>query len=193
MKQTPYKQAIHIVLFALIIMAFSSCTTTLMTISPRAYNAAVDNISADLSAIGNKFELTGSGSDVHSELIATEQTYSESRGYDTRLENEKSTYDNYTYTDSIGNRVEFEVKYKVAADTKSNDYLYNMGVVRCNCEDKKLYATICGKNGIVRQVTQIEPDQKSKVFDATTTYFTISGVSIGLSLLTALAILLSIN
>ncbi len=193
MKQTPYKQAIHIVLFAVIIMAFSSCTTTLMTVSPRAYNAAVDNISADLSAIGNNFELTGSGSDVHSELIATEQTYSESRGYDTRLENEKSTYDNYTYTDSIGNRVEFEVKYKVAADTKCADYLYNMEVVKCNCEDKKLYATICGKNGIVRQVTQIEPDQKSKVFDATTTYFTISGVSIGLSLLTALAILLSIN
>ena len=193
MKQTPYKQAIHIVLFAVIIMAFSSCTTTLMTVSPRAYNAAVDNISADLSAIGNKFELTGSGSDVKNELIATEQTYSESRGYDTRLENEKSTYDNYTYTDSIGNRVEFEVKYKVAADTKRADYLYNMEVVKCNCEDKKLYATICGKNGIVRQVTQIEPDQKSKVFDPTTTYFTISGVSIGLSLLTALAILLSIN
>lgn len=193
MKQTQYKQAIHIVLFALIIMAFSSCTTTLMTVSPRAYNAAVDNISADLSAIGNNFELTGSGSDVHSELIATEQTYSESRGYDTRLENEKSTYDNYTYTDSIGNRVEFEIKYKEAVDFEANEYLYNIEVVKCNCEDKKLYSAICGKNGIVKQVTQIEPDQKSKVFDATTTYFTISGVSIGLSIVTALAILLSIN
>lgn len=191
MKQTPYKQAIHLVLFAVIIMAFSSCTTTLMTVSPRAYNAAVDNISADLSAIGNKFELTGSGSDVHSELIATEQTYSESRGYDTRLENEKSTYDNYTYTDSIGNRVEFEVKYKVAADTKRADYLYNMEIVRCNCEDKKLYATICGKNGIVRQVTQIEPDQKSKVLDPIRTYLTISGVSVGVSLLAVLMLLFS--
>lgn len=191
MKQTPYKQAIHLVLFAVIIMAFSSCTTTLMTVSPRAYNAAVDNISADLSAIGNKFELTGSGSDVHSELIATEQTYSESRGYDTRLENEKSTYDNYTYTDSIGNRVEFEVKYKVAADTKRADYLYNMEIVRCNCEDKKLYSTICGKNGIVRQVTQIEPDQKSKVLDPIRTYLTISGVSVGVSLLAVLMLLFS--
>ncbi len=191
MKQTPYKQAIHIVLFAVIILAFSSCTTTLMTVSPRAYNAAVDNVSADLSAIGNKFELTGSGSDVHSELIATEQTYSEYSGYETRLENEKSTYDNYTYTDSIGNRVEFEVKYKVAADTKRADYLYNMEVVRCNCEDKKLYATICGKNGIVRQVTQIEPDQKSKVLDPVRTYLTISGVSVGVSLLAVLMLLFS--
>ena len=172
-------------------MAFSSCTTTLMTVSPRAYNAAVDNVSADLSAIGNKFELTGSGSDVHSELIATEQTYSEYSGYDTRLENEKSTYDNYTYTDSIGNRVEFEVKYKVAADTKHADYLYNIEVVRCNCEDKKLYATICGKNGIVRQVTQIEPDQKSKVLDPVGTYLTISGVSVGVSLLAVLMLLFS--
>ena len=188
MKQTPYKQASHLVLFAVIIMAFSSCTTTLMTVSPRAYNAAVDNISADLSAIGNKFELTGSGTDVHSELIATEQTYSESRGYDTRLENEKSTYDNYTYTDSIGNRVEFDVKYKVAADTKRADYLYNMEVVKCNCEDKKLYATICGKNGIVRQVTQIEPDQKSKIYDPIGTYFTISLIP----LLGTLIILLSL-
>jgi len=193
MKQTRYRTTIHIVLLALIITAFSSCTTTRMTISPRAYNAAVDNISADLSAIGNKFELTGSGSDVKNELIATEQSYSEYRGYDTRLENDPSTYDNYTYTDSIGNRVEFEVKYKVSADNKSNDYLYNMEVVRCNCEDKKLYSTVCGSNGIVKQITQIEPDQKSKVFDPTTTYFTISGVSIGLSLLTAVAILLSIN
>ena len=193
MKQTPYKQAIHIVLFAVIIMAFSSCTTTRMTISPRAYNAAVDNISADLSAIGNKFELTGSGSDVHSELIATEQSYSEYHGYETRLENQKSTYDNYTYTDSIGNRVEFEVKYKEATDARANEYVYNMEVVKCNCEDKKLYSTVCGSNGIVRQNMQIEPDQQSKVFDATTTYFTISGVSIGLSVLTAVAILLSIN
>lgn len=191
MKHTPYKQAIHLVLFTLVIVAFSSCTTTLMTVSPRAYNAAVDNVSADLSAIGNKFELTGSGSDVHSELIATEQTYSEYSGYETRLENEKSTYDNYTYTDSIGNRVEFEVKYKVAADTKRADYLYNMEIVRCNCEDKKLYATICGKNGIVRQVTQIEPDQKSKVLDPVRTYLTISGVSVGVSLLAVLMLLFS--
>lgn len=189
MKQTPYKQAMHIVLFAVIIMAFSSCITTLMTVSPRAYNAAVDNVSADLSAIGNKFELTGSGSDVKNELIATEQSYSESRGYDTRLENEKSTYDNYTYTDSIGNRVEFEVKYKVAADTKRADYLYNMEVVKCNCEDKKLYATICGKNGIVRQVTQIEPNQKSKIFNPVGTYFAISVIP----LLSVLVILLSLN
>ena len=191
MKQTPYKQAMHIVLFALVIMAFSSCTTTLMTVSPRAYDEAVDNISADLSVIGNKFELTGSGSDVHSELIATEQTYSEYSGYDTRLENEKSTYDNYTYTDSIGNRVEFEVKYKVAADTKRADYLYNIEGVRCNCEDKKLYATICGKNGIVRQVTQIEPNQKSKIFNPVGTYLTISGVSVGVSLLAVLMLLFS--
>lgn len=189
MKQTQYKQAIHIVLFSLIILAFSSCTTTRMTISPRAYNAAVDNISADLSAIGNKFELTGSGSDVHSELIATEQSYSESHGYETRLENQKSTYDNYTYTDSIGNRVEFEVKYKEATDARANEYVYNMEVVKCNCEDKKLYSTVCGSNGIIKQNMQIEPDQKSTMYDPNSTFWAISIIP----LVGALIILLSLN
>ena len=188
MKQTQYKQAIHLVLFAVIIMAFSSCTTTRMTVSPRAYNAAVDNISADLSAIGNKFELTGSGSDVKNELIATEQSYSEYSGYATRLDNSQSTYDNYTYTDSLGNRVEFEIKYKEAVDFEANEYLYNMEVVKCNCEDKKMYSAICGKNGIVKQVKQIEPDQKSKIYDPVGTYFTISLIP----LLGTLIILLSL-
>ena len=77
----------------------------------------------------------------------------------------------------------------MGTDTKSNDYLYNMEVVRCNCEDKKLYATICGKNGIVRQVTQIEPDQKSKIFNPVGTYFAISVIP----LLGVLVILLSLN
>ena len=47
---------------------------------------------------------------------------------------------------------------------------------------------ICGKNGIVRQVTQIEPDQKSKIYDPVGTYFTISLIP----LLGTLIILLSL-
>ena len=188
MKQTTYRTTNNIVLLALVIMAFSSCTTTLMTVSPRAYNAAVDNVSADLSAIGNKFELTGSGYEVKNESIATGQSYSESIGYGTRLDNEQATYDNYKYTDSIGNRVEFEIKYKEAVDFEANEYLYNIEVVKCNCEDKKLYSAICGKNGIVKQVKQIEPDQKSKIYDPVGTYFTISLIP----LLGTLIILLSL-
>lgn len=186
---TKRTKAINVVLFSLFIIAFSSCTTTQMTISPRAYNTAVEKISSDISTIGKGYQLTGSGSDAKNEVIVTGQSYSKYSGFGTLMDNDKSFYNNYTYTDSIGNTVDFQIKHKNKADYNRNEYIYDIEVVKCNCGDKKLYSVICGENGIVKKVTQLNPDQQSNIYDAGTTYLTIFGVSMGISLLALLPLL----
>ena len=186
---TKSKKSINVVLFFLIIIAFSNCTTTQMTISTRAYNSAVEKIGSDISSNGNGYQLTGSGSDTKNELLVTGQSYSKYSGFGTLLDNEKSIYNNYTYTDSIGNTVEFQIKHKSKVDYNKNEYIDNIEVVQCNCKDKKLYSEICGENGLVKKVTQLNPDQQSKKFDIVKTTLLIYGSTIGVTLLALLPLL----
>lgn len=60
---TKITKAINVVIFFLFIIAYSSCTTTQMTISPRAYNSTIEEINSDISSIGKGYQLTGSGAD----------------------------------------------------------------------------------------------------------------------------------
>lgn len=186
---TKITKAINVVIFFLFIIAYSSCTTTQMTISPRAYNSTVEEINSDISSIGKGYQLTGSGADAKNELIVTGQSHSKYSGYGTLMDNEKSIYNNYTYTDSIGNTIEFQIKHKNKVDYNKNEYIYSIEVVKCNCGDKKLYSVICGENGIVKKVTQITPDQQSNIYDVGKTYMTVFGISIGVSLLALLPLL----
>lgn len=187
---TKIKRPITVLLFYLVIALFASCTTTRMTISPRAYIDAVEKISSDLAVVENGYQLTGSGSDAINELIVTGHSYSNHGGYGTRIDNDLAFYDNYTYTDSIGNTIEFQIKYKHRLDYNDKGFVYNIQVVRCNCGEGQLYSVVCDENGIVKKVMQLKPDQQSKFLDVQKTYLTIYGVTIGVTLLALLPLLL---
>lgn len=188
-KSVTKKDTYKVFLTSQLIIAISSCTTTQMTISPRAFGSTIEKIKSEISSVGKGYQLTGSGSDTKNEIKVTGQSYSKYSGYGTLMDNETSIYSNYTFTDSIGNTVEFQIKHKNANDYSRNEYIYNVEVIKCSCGDKKLFSVVCGDNGIVKQVTQIAPDQQSNIYDPGATYLTIFGVSLGVSLIALLPLL----
>ncbi|MDD3281697.1 MAG: hypothetical protein PHC83_09045 [Bacteroidales bacterium] len=168
------------VIAPLFIYALTSCTTTKMTISTQSLNSAVANVDSAITSLSDDYQLTGSGSETKNEIKVTGQSYSTYSGYGTRMDNDFAIYDNYTYTDSTGNTIEFQLKHKITKDYYDKEYVYGIEVVKCNCMDKKNYSRICGDNGIVKKVEQLTPDQKSVFPDKGKT--TLVGVLGGLVL-----------
>lgn len=186
-----FLKTIFYTLFIVIILLFTSCTTTKMTISPKSFHSTVDNINMEIYFLDNGYQLTGSGSETKNELKVTGQSHTEYAGYGTLLDNEYSTYDNYMYTDSTGKTIEFIIKYKRNKDYNEKECIYDIEVVRCFCDDKKAYNSVCGQNGIVKKIEQLSPDQESVFFDRGKTI--VGGVFAGLGVgLLATLILLSL-
>lgn len=182
-------KAIRVVLTFAIIITFSSCTTTQMTISPQAFKSATDNVQSDITSIETGYELSGSGSESKNEVKVTGQSYSQYTGYGTLMDNDISFYDNYTYTDSEGNTIEYQLKYKRSNDYYGQEFIYDVEVTKCNCGDKKIYSVVCGNNGIVKKITQITFDQQSVFFNKGKTYGAVFGITLGVSLIPLLFLL----
>lgn len=179
----------HLILLFMAVGFFSSCTTTFMTVSPRSYKSAMNDIDHNITSLEGGYQLSGSGSDTKNELVVKGQSYSKHSGYGTLMDNEVSIYDSYTYTDTVGNSIEFQIKRKNNFDYKKQEYIKNIEVVECNCGDKKLYSKICGEGGVVKNIERLKPDQQSKVYDAGKTYTTMIGISAGVALITLIPLL----
>lgn len=161
----PYSKFLFAVLATLLLTSLSSCTTTQMTISPQSYKSTVNIIDSTILSLSNDYQLSGSGSETKNEIQVTGQSYSQYTGYGTLMDNNYSTYDNYIYTDSLGNTIEFQFKYKGALDYFGKPYVSRIEVVKCSCEDKKIYNSVCGTGGVVKKVEQLTPDQQSVFYD----------------------------
>lgn len=160
------KGKLSVAIIAIISVAFfSSCTTTQMTISPQSYKSTVNIIDSTIMSLSNDYQLSGSGTETKNEIQVTGQSYSQYTGYGTLMDNNYSTYDNYIYTDSLGNTIEFQFKYKGALDYFGKPYVSRIEVVKCSCKDKKIYNSVCGTGGVVKKVEQLTPDQQSVFYD----------------------------
>lgn len=177
-------------LSVLVIVVFSSCTITKNTSSPQAFKSTVDNVNSEMGSLDNDYQLTGSGTETKNEIKVEGQSYSKYTGFGTLMGNEYAIFDNYTYTDSIGNTVEFQLKHKIGNDYNKKEYVYEVEVIKCNCGDKKLYSVVCGDNGIVKKVTQLPLDQESVFYDQGKTLSVIYGFAIGASILSLVPLLL---
>lgn len=177
------KSSIITVIISIIVLA-SSCTTTQMSVSSGAYKSAVEKINTDITLAG--YQLSGSGSESKNELVVTGQSYSAKTGYGTQMSNDFSIYDNYTYTDSLNNTIEFQLKHKAAKDMNQKEYVYGIEMVKCSCADKKYYSKVCGEDGVVKAITKLPNDQQIVVYDKMKTIYAIIGVSAGLSILTSI-------
>ena len=134
---------------------FSSCTSSKMTISSGSFQSTVAGINSQIASVGDGYRLTGSNSETQ-------------RGI---------TYDTYTFTDSKNNAIVYQLKYAKSYDRARKEFVYNVGVERCNCDDYNVFNTVCGFNGTVKKIEQLYPDQRS-VFNSPGK--TITAISLGL-------------
>lgn len=184
------KRKLSVAIIAIISVAFfSSCTINQLTLSPQSYKSAVNRIDSTITLLSSDYQLSGSGSERKNEIVVTGQSYSQYSGYGTLMDNEYYTYDNYIYTDSLGKAIEFQLKYKSALDYFGNPYVSNIEVIKCTCNDKKIYSSICGESGVVKKVEQISPDQVSVFYDKEASVLVGVLGSIGAGILVALLII----
>ncbi len=171
------KKSWLLITLILLVSLLSSCNTTEMTISPMSYRSEINKINSEISSM-ETYQLSGSGHEVK----VTGQSYSR-YGYGTLMDNDVSEYDNYTYTDSIGNTIEYQIKHKNSIDYYSKEYISHIEVLKCTCGDIKLYPIVCGKNGTVKRIENIVPNQPSTFYDREKSTMAISVVTIAGSLL----------
>lgn len=176
-------KAVYLLFFSCLLNISFSCTTARMTVSPQGLKENIKNIETELASVGDGYQLIGSESSTKNELRVAGHAYSEYTGYSTRMENDVVNYDNFTYTDSNGNTIEFQIKYKKAFDFNNKEYIHDIDVVKCNCEDKEIYSAVCSENGIVKKITRMTPNQQSNIFNQNKTILTSLGMSLGVSLI----------
>lgn len=93
------------------------------------------------------------------------------------LKNNYNWYDTYRFTDSIGNTVSYQIKYKNkgAQDARGVYYVSNVSLVGCECSNTKDYKAVCGPSGATNRLNLIENDQVSTFRNNMGTVFTVLG------------------
>lgn len=175
------KLRINLMLIVLALFTMSSCTTSLMTVSPEAFSNSLYMIESDLE--DNGYYLTGSGEETKNEVVVTGQSYTNEAGYGTKMDNNYITYENQQFTDQYGNKIEFVVKYFKGIDYRGKGYISDIEVVRCNCDKKEVYALACSNQGIVKRRFKIAPDQDSYFYSQGKTLGLITGSTLVATLL----------
>lgn len=183
------EKAINFLVIILVGLFLTNCTVTKNTISPKLYRSTINDINMELNFLENEFRLSGSGYETKNELKVTGQSYSKYAGYGSLIDNDYSFYENYTYTDTLGNTIEFQLKHKRGLDYHEKEYIYGIEVIKCYCSEKKIYDKVCANNGIVKKIEQTNTDQESIFYDKNQTMVAVAFGALGVTLLATLILI----
>lgn len=152
-----------------------SCTTTMMTVSPKAYQDALAAADKSLEAMG--YQKAGEGVDTRNELVVTANAWSDVSGYSNKMENVSTDIDRLIYRDAQANTVEIEVRHMRGFDWKRNPFLSSIAVSHCETPSNADFKKVCDAGGAMDAVRKIEPDQESKFLERMRTVWAITGAS----------------
>ena len=151
----------------------SSCYTQQMVVSEKNYNNNFEQVKAELAKRG--YELTGYNTNTHNELKVTGTSYSSTGGANTLLGNDYYYFDQYTFSNQEGSKLDFLVKYQTNLAKEGFIFLENTEVAGCNADDATTYAWLCGDaNALVKRL--FVEDASAMVYDSEATYL---GVGVG--------------
>ena len=160
---------------ALGMLFLASCTISRPTISEKSFYRELDNVNQSIELLG--YSLSGSYSDLINDVYVSDTYFSSETGYSTEMKNDYYWYDTYRFTDSIGNNVSYQIKYKgkSAQDSRGVYYVSDVRLVGCDCSNTKDYKAVCGPGGATNRLNLIENDQVSTFRNDAGTVFTVLG------------------
>ena len=127
----------------LVVTLYSSCSVNIPVVSKEAYDNVNVNISKELLKKG--FNLYGSSQD---------------NGFRCKQE--------YRFSDSADRIVSYSVEYNLKEDKVGMEYVEDLKVIDCNCNNYNDYNVICGDDVIVKNninTLKESPDKLAKVTD----------------------------
>lgn len=161
------------------IVLFASCTTKQMVVSSEAFYESLYEMEESIVSLESDYQPSGYGSETINEVVVTGTTSNDYGGYDTHMDNDPVTYSRYAYRNAMGQNIDILIKYKIRNDYRGNPYLQLVEVAECSCQEREIFALVCGQDGIVNSVTQLIPDQQSVFYDYwRTTTLTVIGTGI---------------
>ena len=141
--------------FALILLCgtatLTSCYSTYSGTSYREHLEEIDKIAISLNKEG--YELSGKASSTQNNIHVTNVSYSTKSGYGTAMANDYVTTDRYTFINSDGNNVCFEVSYNLRQSFDSILYITNVNIPQCSTSNPKEYNKMCGNNSPIYNIT----------------------------------------
>lgn len=163
------------VAYVLGMLLLASCTTSRPTISEKTFYRELDAVNQSIDSLG--YRLSGSYSDVINEVYVSDTYFSSETGYSAEMKNDYNWYDTYRFTDSVGNTVSYQIKYKGkgAQDARGVYYVSDVRLVGCDCSNTKDYKSVCGPGGATNRLNLIQNDQVSTFKNVAGTVFTALG------------------
>ncbi len=151
---------------------FTSCYSTISATAYSDYLTEMDNIAIQLNKLG--YELSGKANSTSNNVYVSDVSFSTETGYGTAMKNNYVTTDKYTFTDSVGNNLFFEVSYKLyhTKDNKSICYITNENVPQCSTTNPKDYHLLCGPKSPIYNVTNA-PKSYCKIYNEEETVWAI--------------------
>ena len=142
-----------IVLLFVTACVVTSCTSVKRVTSFDEYNRCIQSVQNDLSVKG--YELSGHKEETSSNTVVTAVSYSAQSGYGTAMDNDNFTYDTYTFSNSTGDIVEIELKYRDRYSKYSDvNYIQTVELLGFKTSKAADYNDICGNNSLAKYLLQ---------------------------------------
>lgn len=174
-----------IFMLAIGLVLLTSCTSVLQVTSYDEYERSLQKVKADLSS--NGYELSGNKKETSNTAVVTATSYTEQGGYGTKMENDFSTQDSYTFTNSQGDVLEINLKLRERYSRRSDkDFLETVELLGCKTSKASDYEKLCGNSSVIKPTLgQMNRDIEVEVYDKDATL----ALSIGIVLLGSLALI----
>lgn len=148
--------------FMLITITLTGCTTTKYGMTRAALDDAMEDVKSDYYAQG--YYLISE----HLEQVMSTQIISNTRDARNSMymaDNVNTKVDEYSFQDTIGNKLKFAIAYNEAYQGNTM-YLLDVNTIACETSNPMDYEPLCGKKSPLARIRQIPQDQEVIVGDA---------------------------
>ena len=152
-------------IFAVMFMLLSmtSCYHTEYVSSYSDYLERMNNVEVSLNK--NGYELSGKERDERNNVYVSAISYSTETGYGTAMNNDYITTDKYTFTDSVGDKMSFNIDYRLRLSYDSVLYVESVSVPQCATSNPKKYYMLCGPESPIYSIKNLPVDTEVKIYD----------------------------
>lgn len=170
------------------IFCFSSCTHVRYVTKKTTLDSTIVSVKSQYAKQG--FLSTGRTSDTKNEPVVAGISYSGKGGYGTAMANQYITYDSYSFADTLGNTMNYSVKYKLYRTMEGTLYVENVGVSSYETDNPLYYSQLFGSDSPLKQINNLPKDLALREYDNEKTLYLCSGILGGLCLIALLCIVI---
>jgi hypothetical protein len=156
---------------------FTGCYTTIQAPTYTDYKECMDKIESELYEMD--YELSGSSRNTNNDIYVAGYTYSKYSGVNSVLNNNYIVSDKYTFSNSAGNTLDFNISYRVwrADNEVKTIFLTDIYVPQCKTSNQKDYYKLCGNGSPIYSIKKM-PQRNMKKYDPVSTELAVYGTLI---------------